>query len=243
MLLPMMPEPQVAAWSVILEFEDDLNCHWSLIGGQMVAFTCAEYGYPVHRSTDDGDIVLGVWLDRGAFREASRLLNERGFNEDKTSDGYGYRYRRDLATIDLLLPEETHRQQQKPTTASGRPGLEVPGGNQALIRSERVPVQLGERVGFVRRPNLLGALVAKAAAAQTDGRDPDRHREDIAILGQIALNTGAYRSMRLGGNGKDRRRLRRALEHMPDTHAAWRQIPEPHEVRMALHRLAAPPAN
>jgi hypothetical protein len=240
-MLPAMPEAQEAAWSVILDLEDELDCHWSLIGGQMVTFICAEYGHTIHRATDDGDIVLGVWLDRGAFRRASRLLDERGFIEDKTSDGYGYRYRRAKASIDLLLPEEISRQEQIPTTTTGRPGLEVPGGNQALIRSERAPVQLGNRTGFIRRPNLLGAIVAKAAAAQADTRDPDRHREDLAVLGQIALTTGAYRAMRNMSNDKDRKRLRNALQNMPETHSAWRQIAEPTGVQTALNRLASAP--
>ncbi|MFJ5984504.1 hypothetical protein [Lentzea sp. NPDC092896] len=237
--LPIMPDTQAAAWSVILKFEDSLDCHWSLIGGQMVAFTCTEHGYPEHRATDDGDIILGVWLDRTAFRQAISLLSTHGFAEDRTSDDYGYRYRRDAyTTIDLLLPEGIHEQKTAPTTSSNRSGLEVPGGNQALIRSERVPVQLGTTTGFVRRPNLLGALVAKSAAAVTDTRDPDRHKEDIAVLGQIALTAGAYRSMQRESKGKDRRRLRRALLLMPETHAAWRGIAEPREVRSALERLA-----
>ena len=239
-VLPVMPEAQEAAWSVILELEEELDCHWSLIGGQMVTFLCAEYGHTIHRATDDGDIVLGIWLDRSAFRQASRLLDERGFIEDETSDGYGYRYRRDKACIDLLLPEEISRQRQVPTTTTGKRGLEVPGGNQALIRSERVPVQLGSRTGVIRRPNLLGALVAKAAASQADTRDRDRHREDIAVLGQIALTAGAFRSMRRMSNDKDRKRLRIALADMPDTHPAWRQVAEPTDVHTALNRLASP---
>ncbi|PSL53126.1 hypothetical protein B0I31_110219 [Saccharothrix carnea] len=238
--LPAMTPPQEAAWSTILDLEEGLDCHWSLIGGQMVALISAEHGQAIPRATTDGDIVLGVWLDRGALRQASALLAVHGFTEDDTADGYGYRYRRGTASIDLLVPEEIGRQHRVPTTATGRRGVEMPGGNQALIRSERLPVRLGDRVGLVRRPNLLGALVAKPAASVADSRDPDRHREDIAILGQIALNAGAFRTMRRMSRDKDRKRLRRVLSEMPHSHPAWRQITEPREVREALVRLATP---
>lgn len=240
--LPPMVAAQAAAWHALLDLEEGLNCHWSLIGGQMVTLICAEHGQPVHRVTDDGDVVLGVWLERGALKEATNLLRNRGFEEDSTSDGYGYRYSRGGATIDLLLPEEISRQDRIPTTATGRPGIEVPGGNQALVRSERLPVRLAGHEGRVRRPNLLGALVAKAAASVADTRDSDRHREDMAILGQIALTAGAFRAMRQESKGKDRRRLRRALAEMPASHPAWRRTAEPDQVRAALARLSAPPA-
>ncbi|WP_158852208.1 hypothetical protein [Saccharothrix deserti] len=239
--LPAMTPPQEAAWSTILDLEDGLDCHWSLIGGQMVALISAEYGQAIPRATTDGDIVIGVWLDRDALRQASALLTKRGFAEDETADGYGYRYRRGTARIDLLVPEEMGRQQRIPTTTTGRRGVEMPGGNQALIRSERLPVRLADRIGLVRRPNLLGALVAKSVASVADSRDPDRHREDIAVLGQIALNAGAFRKMRGMSRDKDRKRMRRALAQMPDSHPAWQQIPEPREVYHALTRLAGPP--
>lgn len=109
-----------------------------------------------------------------------------------------------------------------------------------MIRSERLPVRLGDRTGLVRRPNLLGALVAKSVASVVDSRDPDRHREDVAILARIALNAGAFRAMRRMSRDKDRKRLRKALELMPDGHPAWRRIAEPQEVRQALVRLALP---
>lgn len=237
-ILPSMAAEQEAAWHAILDLEAGLDAHWCLIGGQMVTLLCAEHEHTVHRPTDDGDIVLGVWLRRDALRQASRLLDASGFTEDATHDGYGYRYRRGEATIDLLLPEEINRQQEIPTTATGRRGLEVPGGNQALIRAERVPVQLGERIGYTRRPNLLGALIAKAAASVADNRDADRHRDDIAVLASIALTAGQLRQLRRMTNDKDRRRLRLALKEMPAAHRSWRLIEDPEGVRAALVRLS-----
>ncbi len=92
--------------------------------------------------------------------------------------------------MDLLLPEGLERQRNQPRVPGGRPGLPVEGGNQALIRAERLPVRLGDRTGHVLRPSLLGALVSKSAALVADSRDPDRHRDDIALLGQVAYQSG-----------------------------------------------------
>ncbi|GAB3909436.1 hypothetical protein GCM10029964_110990 [Kibdelosporangium lantanae] len=198
-VLPAMPQAQEAAWEAILDFEVDLVEPWCLVGGQMVAFYCAEYGVSRFRPTADADIVMGLWTERSALTQASRSLCARGFVEDKTFDGYGYRYRRENASVDLLLPEEVSGQRKRPVTTSGRPGVEIPGGNQALMRAERVPVRLGARLGRVRRPNMLGAIVAKSAAALADSRDAERHYDDIALLARIAFDgviTDAWRLWR-----------------------------------------------
>jgi hypothetical protein len=93
-----------------------------------------------------------VWIEREALKQASRVLDERGFAEDQTYYGYGYRYQRGDASVDLLMPEGISDQNTVPTTTTGRKGLEVDGGNQALMRAEKITVQLGQRTGYVRAP-------------------------------------------------------------------------------------------
>lgn len=46
--------------------------------------------------------------------------------------------------------------------------VEVPGGTQALHRSQRVEVEVGDVRGSVPRPNLLGAILLKARAVDVD---------------------------------------------------------------------------
>jgi hypothetical protein len=66
---------------------------------------------------------------------------------------------------------------------TGGPTLSTQGGTQALQRSEVVAVTVEGREGFVRRPNLVGALVVKAAAHTNVGeQDPRRHRRDFLVL-------------------------------------------------------------
>ncbi|MGY6658590.1 hypothetical protein ACXIZN_41175 [Amycolatopsis sp. TRM77291] len=236
--MPDMPEPQVMAWHAVLDLDEHLGTPWVLVGGQMVALWCAQAAVDVFRPTEDADVVLDVWVQRSALRDASRLLSERGFSEADTGDGYGYRYQRDDACVDLMIPDHMDRQAKQPATATGRLGVQAAGGNQALIRAERIPVRVDGRDSHVRRPNLLGALVAKAAAAVADTRERDRHRDDIAVLAQIALATSAHRAMRATCNPKDRKRLRLALDAMPPTHPAWQRITDADLAQAALHRLA-----
>lgn len=66
------------------------------------------------------------------------------------------------------------------------------------------------REGFVRRPNLVGALISKAAAHTNVGdRDPRRHRRDFLVLSRLVAASD-FRSEQL--TKSDRRRLRAIVE-------------------------------
>ncbi len=110
----------------------------------------------------------------------------------ETSDGFGYRYTRGDTILDPLVPEGLERQRTQPlTTSRNRPALPIDGGNQALLRVERLPVHVGGRSGHVRRPTLLGALVLKAAAFVTDSRDPEHRPSDRSPHDRKRLRDGA----------------------------------------------------
>ncbi len=205
----------------------------------MTLLHCLEHGIDGARPTDDGDVVVDVWTRRDAVRSTGHwLIAVHGFALAETHDGFAYRYTRGGASIDLLIPEGLDRQRTPPRTASGRDPLPIDGGNQALLRVERVPVQLGTRIGHVRRPDLLGALVLKAAAYVADSRDTDRHAQDLTLLAQAALDSGQLRALSQQAKPHDRKRLRTALRTLLPEHACWRTRPEPAAVREALTRLA-----
>lgn len=237
--LPAMDAPQEAAWEVLLDLDRDLDASWVLIGGQMTMIHCLEQGVPGYRPTDDGDVVLDVWTRRDALAVAARLLVDREFRLTETGDGFAYRYTRGTTTLDLLLPDHLERQDNQPRVPGARSGLSVDGGNKALLRAERLPVRLQQRTGYVRRPDLLGALVCKAAALRADTRDTDRHREDLALLGQCAFQAG-MRRLDEQTSKNDRARLGYVLAVTPAEHPAWRRIANPDEVREGLARLATP---
>jgi hypothetical protein len=239
-VLPALPESQELAWHVLLDL-DSTEMPWVLVGGQMTLLHCLENGVDGARPTDDGDVVLDVWTHRDAVKSTGQWLKEsHDFELTDTSDGYAYRYTRGDATIDLLIPEGQERQRSPARGGRGRPALAVEGGNQALLRVERVPVTVGERSGYVRRPSLLGALVIKAAAYVADSRDKDRHAEDLGLLGQILLDTGQLRTVGEQTTAHDRQRLRVALTNLDAEHRCWRSRPEPSAVHATLTRLAQP---
>src|SRR5690349_13634160 len=96
-----------------------------------------------------------------------------------------HRYQRGTAPgtlkVDVLAPDNLGTRVDLTTTPPGRT-VEVPGGRQAIQRTETVHVELDGRAGTVRRPSLLGAIIGKAAALSIQTAPPDRHYRDLAFL-------------------------------------------------------------
>jgi hypothetical protein len=93
-------------------------------------------------------------------------------------DGYAHRYERDDLIVDVLAPDGLRG---PPKLGHGLNAVGVPGGSQALARSETVTVILGTRSFDLRRPTLLGAVLIKARAL-TVHSDPATQREDLLRL-------------------------------------------------------------
>lgn len=100
--------------------------------------------------------------------------------------------------------------------------MATPGAQQAISRSEPVTVEVGDTVGAVRRPNMAGALVVKAAAYSVRN-DPARRRHliDLAVLAAMARGTE-----RLGTQltDRDRRYLTQALSALRNARGLWAAI-------------------
>lgn len=230
---------QAAIWLTLIELDQRLDAPWCLLGGQMTALHNLENGL-APRAVDDGAVAIGVRTHREALEDATGLVVEQGYREDTTHDGHGYRYRRGAASIDLVIPRDLDRQRRRPTTASGRPGLSTSGANQALTRTERVRVSVAGVNGFLLRPNLLGALVATAAAVQADPQDPGQALEDFAVLASLFVNAGQLPDYARQTSPKDRRRLKAVLAEMPAEHPAWRASPEGNAPRELLSSVVEP---
>ena len=109
-------------------------------------------------------------------------------------------------------------------------------GTQALQRSGPVLVQVEDRVGTVRRPNLVGALVAKAAARTEISSDSKagRHCIDFVILARL-VSAADFRDTEL--NKRDRSRLRTVIPYCLNSDEAM-DIPGAVEALDRLERAA-----
>ena len=218
--LPAMSAPQQASWHALLDLHERHSTGWTLVGGQMVHLLCAERGAAPIRPTDDADTVLDVRADPDALLRITTTLRELEFTPGgETWTGHQHRWiREDDAVIDVLIPRHLGEKAAQRKGAGGGTTLETPSAQQALDRSEDVAVTVAERSGTVRRPNLLGALVAKAAAhTVTLDTRRDRHVTDFAVLTTLLHpEDGAHTATR-----RDRYYLDRMLRHMETNPRAW----------------------
>lgn len=201
-----MSSAQAASWAGLMDLHENLDDGWTLVGGQLVHLLCAERGSSPERPTDDIDAVVDVRAAQSMLETFTQLLLDLGFAPDTSGGGLQHRWRRGEAQVDVLLPDGVGERAASRPGAGGAPTLPTPGGTQALARSESVAVVVDDRVGVVRRPNLVGALVMKAAAHTAVGDAArGRHRVDFVCLAAL-IAARDVRDVEL--NPKDRRRIR-----------------------------------
>ncbi len=125
--------------------------------------------------------------------------------------------------VDVLLPEGVGERARGRTGATGSPTLPTQGGTQALQRSKVVAVTVAGRHGSVRRPNLVGALIVKAAAHTNIGdQDPRRHRRDFLVLAGL-IKAADFANEEL--SKKDRQRLLGILAAIERDRALLLEVP------------------
>jgi len=80
--------------------------------------------------------------------------------------------------------------------------VQIPGGTQALHRSEAVEVSIdGDPPFRLIRPSLLGAILLKARALRVHSR-PDDQREDLVLLLSFATDPSALAGELAGNESK-----------------------------------------
>ncbi|MDQ6524463.1 hypothetical protein RB608_12670 [Nocardioides sp. LHD-245] len=232
--LPAMPAEQTASWIGLLDLYEQLDDGWTLVGGQLVHLHCAERGrFPI-RPTNDVDTVIDVRADPQMLARFTEALTDLGFESAGISaEGLQHRWVRDSASIDVLLPDGIGERASSRRGVTGSPTLPTAGGTQALQRTETVAVRVDGRDGFVRRPNLVGALVGKAAALSNVGdAGRGRHRRDFAVLATL-LTARDFRNETV--SKKDRQRLTAMVKAIRADRAALLDVPN---AEPALDRLA-----
>ena len=218
-VLPPLASPVDQLWHVLLDLSGSLPVPWTLAGGQMVLLHALEHGQVPLEPSQDGDVIADVRAEHQAITLVVRQLYRLGFTLDSISaDGLAHRYSRPAqprsVQVDVLGPDGLGPRADLTTSPPGRT-VQVPGGTQALTRTERVTITHEGRTGQIPRPTLLGAIIMKAAA--TDLPSPARHYRDLALLCSLVADpfdlTGQL-------TAKDRKRLRRARALADDNHIA-----------------------
>ena len=140
--LPTLAGHDDELWDALIELSEVRPGEWTLIGGQMVFLHAIEQGAAPPRVSTDLDVLVNAANRRPAACRVRSGLEDLGFEQDGISpDGIAHRYRRNRVTIDVLAPEGLGERTDLTTTPPGRT-LQVPGGTQALDRTELVPVAL-----------------------------------------------------------------------------------------------------
>jgi hypothetical protein len=165
-------------WAKALELVEGFGAEerWSLIGGLMVQLHAFERGVG-SRPTADIDILGDSRCRPPVTARIAEILVERGGEMTMppvSDENLGYRFEVEGEVVEVVGSEGVRRD---PKTLGKYTTFQVPGGSQALSRTEVVRVSLdGDPPVGLRRPSLLGAILikARAVAARRDRFDSDR---------------------------------------------------------------------
>lgn len=210
-------------WAALLDVADAQPEGWTLIGALMVMLHAHDAGIDARRTTVDADALADV---RGVAHATRRLvatldrLSWEMHPDHPKADDIGFRFVKDGLLFDVLAPDGLGERTDI-TTVPPLKTVPMTGGSRALSRTIVRDVVLGERVGLLPVPDLLGAVVIKSRAAAADrtstsdpSHRPERHLEDLAVLYACVADLPALEA---DATRSDRKALRDAPE--PRWHA------------------------
>ncbi len=199
MTLPPLHGAQAESWAALVELAPGFGKNWLLVGGQMVFLHMIERHMTDLRATDDIDVVVDLRAEPSGLGRIDRSLRGAGFQQDSPSpEGTAHRYRRGGAAVDVLAPDNMG-ERARLDLGAGRT-IEAPGTTQALRRSSVVMVDLAGARAEIRRPDVIGALLGKAAAvmriSSQTAASRAKHLRDFDSLARL-LGVDDRRSARL----------------------------------------------
>lgn len=232
-------EAERTLWAATLDLSELLaGLPWSLVGAQMVILHAFEAGEAPGRSTGDLDFLFDVRAHVNATSEATERLLTAGFTHTGPSpDGIAHRFKRGDVVVDALAPDGLGPRTARSTLRGART-VQVPGGSQALRRTEVIDVTLDDRAGQLRRPSSLGAILLKARAVDAAPAEAAKHRDDLAFLLGIVADPRLL-AEELSRN--ERRWLDARSELRDRGHPAWRMSRRPDDAFLALRILIRDP--
>jgi hypothetical protein len=214
-------DDEIALWHALLDLTDRAD-HWTLIGARMVELHAAEARRTILRASLDADVLADARARPNAVRQIAQILADEDFAlKEPSYMGVGHAFVKGAVEIDLLAPEHLGpRSKAARTTIGGAHTVEVPGGRQALARTEFVEVRIGGREGRLPRPDLLGAILLKSRAVGVDDV-PENQRSDLALLLSLVPDPEMLAHELQGG---ERQWLARRREMDEPTASAWRGL-------------------
>ena len=196
-------------WLVLFELAAETTDDWLLVGGQMMLLSAAEHEAVLPRSTDDVDIVVDVRSRPKGTQWLADWLQRRNFELDGASAATSH----GSSTWIYPGPDSQRGRRRRSDRIAQRP----------TVRS----------TGRVRRPNLLGALVIKAAALTeiATRTDPARDWQDASLLLSVIPDPVAVAQL---CTRRDRRRLQGLTPLLNRSHVGWATLTEEHYRRGAV---------
>jgi hypothetical protein len=221
-------------WATLFDLAEVGADSWLLVGGQMMHVLALQHGAERIRPTQDIDVVVNLRVQPNGTEWLANWLQEKGFQlEGVSQDQIGHRFVRPCSTgkgtvaFDVLAPAGVGNRVRMFTVPPART-VPAPGSLQAFVRSSILDVLISdftncrEKVGGVRCPDLLGALVLKAAATSIPARqNPERDWQDAALLLSVLADPVAA-SEQLGKRDLDH--LRRLGPLFDTAHPGWENL-------------------
>lgn len=264
-VLPELFGILAAVWATLHELAGEMeHLPWTVVGGQMVYLHALEHDVDPPRFSTDIDVAVDVRSDPQGIAKVVGVLLGLGFTPaGESPEGHLHRFEKHnaagRAVVDLAVDEELADGSGPPTGTAGSVAVDVlapegagrranlrtvgratafpaKGVTQALHRTQLLPVAHAGSVAWIPRPDLLGAIVLKAVAADVDQADKERHLIDLGFL--CGLVSDPFELAELI-SPKDRQRLSTGRERFADDHPAWNAARYPHDARAALRILAA----
>jgi hypothetical protein len=212
-----------AVWDALLDLASRQPTGWTLVGAQMVSLHGRERGRVPPSATVDADVLVNVRVVQDATARFCKLLVDSGYElEGVDAFGIGHRFTDGRVKIDVLAPDGLAKGKAHLTTIPPARTVSVPGGTQALRRSRFVDIKRGKRAGQIPCPDILGAILVKARAAEVDDV-PESQLSDLAFLLGLVEDP---RQLANKFQGKERSWLRRRKELLDRNHRAWWDLPD-----------------
>ena len=231
--IPDLGEGFLEMWRELLLLAKQAPAPWTLIGAHMVALHGWRAGRKEPRASKDADILVNARVVGGGTQKVSRTLLSRGFSLDGVSpEGIGHRFVKGHVRLDVLGSDGvgSHISLQ---TVQGARTVEVPGGSQALRRTEMVEIRVDRTSGAIPVPDILGAILVKVRAIEVDDV-PRAQRADVAFLLSLVEDPDLLAAAL---SKSERRWLKRHPEFADPTSPCYQGIAHPADAATVFRRL------